>query len=463
MLPNKDSTPVKRKLSMAERCGIGRYIMEEEGAANKAERWLQPLWAESRGDLERLGAGCGCSAARFWPRQVLTRVHHHALEKRTSGLEGALGCCQLFTSTTVRCLTMQGQLMEREGDLGAAGEYYRFLADLQPSSPKTRGFMAFGLMKQGRFRASVDAFGETERLEAGNVSVTTKCGKALAHAGLGNMGAAEELVQEIRGTIDTTAQDNKPRNLTSAETCVKMNKGLLLGLRSELPDYYRSLQRAWEQYEGGVDGWQSFLETDAVKAAMEPRLRGRRLLFLGHPELHLPSILKNLGVLRKVHGCDWPAEYWLEASEVHALSEADDQKLASLSASVHILPSPYGEWDTTFWNWRKNLTLHWQQRAGSDRKLMKYALKAVVLVLSSCDECLFVDGDSLTLAPPQDLLPELDAYKALFWPDMWDAPRGTGLWKEVKLASPQLKSQESGQLLVKKTDVQVLAAKRNNR
>merc|ERR1712048_1254354 len=108
------------------------------------------------------------------------------------------------------------------------------------------------------------------------------------------------------------------------------------------------------------------------------------LLFLGNARQHLAMVLKSISIIRKVHLCQWPAEFWIEASELHAVTREQHNTLAELGGAMRILPSPYGSWRRTFWEWRGNLSLRWHQKPGTEVKLQKYALKIVVLLMSDC-------------------------------------------------------------------------------
>lgn len=149
----------------------------------------------------------------------------------------------------------------------------------------------------------------------------------------------------------------------------------------------------------------------------------------------------------------------MAAGEVHVLAQEQRDQLASLDGELRLLPSPYAGWRHVFWEWRTNLTLHWGQHAGTDVKLQKYALKAVVIMLSSCEVCLFLDADNMPLKAPQHLLDKLpDAGGAVAWPDLWDAPTSADLWRTLPDSGGSYKAQESGQFLVKKSGAQVLEA-----
>lgn len=141
---------------------------------------------------------------------------------------------------------------------------------------------------------------------------------------------------------------------------------------------------------------------------------------------------------------------------MHLLTSQQLESLKSVGAALHVIPSPFGKWRSAFWDWRMNLTTHWRQTPSTDLKLQKFALKPLVLLLSSCAECLFLDSDNLMLRSPEELLERFPGNQSLFWPDVWDPPQGAVLWKA--LPAPEQKSQESGQLLVRKVHADAVKA-----
>jgi len=167
-------------------------------------------------------------------------------------------------------------------------------------------------------------------------------------------------------------------------------------------------------------------------------------------------VLRNLRVLRRVHRCTWPAEFWTEAGELNSLSKQQREALAGLNATLHVLPSPYAAWRTAFWEWRANLTVQWKQDTGVETRLQKYALKTVALLLSGCEECLLIDADNLMLQPPERLADWFKKHEAIFWPDLWDHASTATLWESMP--PMKQKSQESGQLFVRKSRPEVKVA-----
>jgi len=277
------------------------------------------------------------------------------------------------------------------------------------------------------------------------MGTTTKCGEALSYAGLGEIGFASAALDKVKA-------------MNQQDVCLKANPGLLLASNDKLAvAEYRELQAALEHYDGGIFGWQSFLESPAVAAYQQGRFTGsRRLIFLGNALHHLPQVLRTLRVLRRVHKCHWPAEFWIEAGEVHLLTLQQLKSIKSDGATLHVIPSPFGKWRSAFWDWRMNLTTRWRQAPGTDLKLQKYALKPLVLLLSTCAECLFVDSDNLMLRSPEELLERFPGNQSLFWPDVWDPPQGAVLWRTF--LAPEQKSQESGQVLVRKVHADAIKA-----
>ena len=106
--------------------------------------------------------------------------------------------------------------------------------------------------------------------------------------------------------------------------------------------------------------------------------------------------------------------------------------------------SPFTE-DAPWWQWQGNLS-RYGLPVNEQLKIQKFALKALVLAESACEECLFLDADNFPLQALEDVRALLYEHDAAFWPDVSDAP-ARGLWDGLGAG----KAQDSGQLLVRKT------------
>ena len=114
--------------------------------------------------------------------------------------------------------------------------------------------------------------------------------------------------------------------------------------------------------------------------------------------------MRSSQVIRNVHKSKWPAEFWVEGGEMPRLTKGLRRSMQELGATLHVVPSPHGAWKSVFWDWRANLTSQWGQHPSSEMRLRKYALKPIVILLSSCEECLFLDADNLILSSPDVLI-----------------------------------------------------------
>jgi len=75
-------------------------------------------------------------------------------------------------------------------------------------------------------------------------------------------------------------------------------------------------------------------------------------------------------------------------------------------------------------------------------------MKSIIVLLSNCSECIFLDADNFALQSLEDIASRFDGLEAVFWPDMWDTSNAQ-LWRGVSVK--ELKSQESGQLFLRKS------------
>eukprot|EP00927_Polykrikos_kofoidii_P055511 TRINITY_DN49756_c0_g1_i1.p1 TRINITY_DN49756_c0_g1~~TRINITY_DN49756_c0_g1_i1.p1 ORF type:complete len:1365 (-),score=166.52 TRINITY_DN49756_c0_g1_i1:14-4072(-) len=431
-------------------CNAAIFLLEERDMESVAIKAFKSVAGVS---LDELGPDCACTGMKYWPAGTVQRgrVHELALHHHGTGSTGSIGCCKLYpTKSLVPCLQRASHELEREGELGSAGAYQKHTLLFLPNSSKSHGFYGFTLLKQGRFRESLEYLHYAISLEGEEPTVTSRCGEAINYLALGDFDAVAESLRIASGLQGVDQ---------GVEVCVKVSPGLHIGLGADVFAGYRPLQDALEAYDGGVRGWRSFLETEAARDHLKRKFRGTRLLFLGDPLKHLPAILDQLKVLRDVHGCDWPAEYWVEGFESSRLQKRDLEKLSSFGAELRVLPSPVGEWRRVFWSWLPKFRRRWNERFPSSMRLQKYALKPLILLLSDCEECLFMDADNLALQSPEVLLPSLRETNALFWPDLWDSPTAGPLWSS--LPEPPAagdKSHESGQLLVAKRHTKVVAA-----
>ncbi|CAE7511507.1 ASZ1 [Symbiodinium natans] len=348
----------------------------------------------------------------------------------------------------VACLSDKAfRLMGEAASPALAEIYFQKAAELTPLSPKAAGFLAFARLKSGMSREALVSFRRAGELEGASPTGTTLCGEASALVSLGDFAGAADAVRRADET------DSKQR-------CSEHHGGVLgksmQHFKQMSQDWrrrsprYRELQAAWGSVDS-VDGWRQFLQLQIVKDHVEAAERSTGapgLVFLGRPSVHLAGVLRILRVLREVHTLSWPAEFWLEASDVSVLEPWASERLKALGATLRVVPAPQGELarDHPFWRWQAHFAFHHRQNPEAVSRLKAYALKPVVLALSDCDPCLVLDADNAPLRSPQELLKSLDEIPALFWPDFWSAPR-TELWSAFSPA----RSQESGQLLLRKT------------
>ncbi|CAK0897669.1 unnamed protein product [Prorocentrum cordatum] len=448
--PQRKGKPLQ--LSLESECRFARYLFEELSRSAEAQPFFLRLLGSHGQRAHELDVPCACAASYFWPPDVKVLVHRRALELRRGWADGALGCCEL-TPRAVDCLSAHARALHDAGDYMAAERYHGFATELLPGSAQPHGFRGFALLQDGRLEAALESFRRAAALEGSRASSTTGCGMVLALSGLGRFAEAREQLAAV-ARFDPRAG------------CMHAERGLRgLGASAELQpelEAYADLRLALRDYDGGISGWHSFLDSSASARYLTRRFRGSKVLFLGSADKHLNPALVSLKVLRRVHRCDWPAEFWIEAGELYRVDSAQREALALLGAELRVLPSPYAAWRGTFWHWRANLTQKWNQGPGADGKLQKYALKTLVLLLSSCSDCLFLDADNVALRAPSALFEGLAAHEAaVFWPDLWDEPAGSAaaLWASLPPpAAPAHKTQESGQLVVRKSGRQALRA-----
>lgn len=335
-----------------------------------------------------------------------------------------------------------------------AEKYLRQAATLKPLDPRVHGFLGFARLRAGCFYGALVSFDVTLALENQYRTTTTLCGRALSLAGLGYMMDSRRVLEEVK-------------SINQHESCLSIQPAItfiaerqptpmlrLDGGRSDLS--YAELCNVLESYSGGLSGWRQFLESSVLRTYVHSKGRRRTVLvFLGKlgPEGHLKQIVRSLRIIREVHNCNWPAEFWTEAGEAHLVTDEDLNNLADLGAEFHVVPTASGSWplEHVLWKWLTDFPLEFKQHSTAASRLTAYSLKPIVLLLSGCDECLFLDADNLLLQPPEQLLNVVRTHGALFWPDIWDSPKDSHLWTAAfSEKTREMKSQESGQLFLSK-------------
>ncbi|CAE7567570.1 dpy-19 [Symbiodinium sp. CCMP2592] len=431
-VPGKPLQPTSSR-----RCALGRYLLEEASEAEQARPLLTSLSPKA---LRKLPVACSCAAEMLGLSEVTHDAHARALQERDDPRAGAFGCCDVGPKF-VACLSDKALRLMREASPSLAEIYFRKALEYT-STPRAAGFLAFARLQAGMNREALATFRRTAELEGSSPTGTTFCGEASASAGLGDFDGAADAIR-------------RADHADSRQRCSEHHAGLMRKA-FEQPSQewlrgYRKLQEAWGSV-GTVDGWRQFLQhpgvADSIQASIREGAEKARVLFLGRPSVHLHSVVQILRVFREVHNLHWPAEFWIEAADASMLDDDASQRLQALGAVLRAVPSPQGEFpeDHPFWRWQARFAVHYRQNPEAVSRLRAYSLKPVVLALSDCDPCFFLDADNVPLRSPQELIPTLDEFPALFWPDFWSAPR-TGLWSSF----PAAKSQESGQLMLRKT------------
>eukprot|EP00439_Symbiodinium_sp_Y106_P075465 s1423_g14.t6 len=447
-VPGKPLQPTSSR-----RCALGRYLLEEASEAEQARALLTSLSPKA---LRKLPVACSCAAEMLGVSEVTHDAHARALQERDDPLAGAFGCCDVGPKF-VACLSDKALRLMREASPSLAEIYFRKALEYT-SSPRAAGFLAFARLQAGMNREALASFRHTAELEGNSPTGTTFCGEASALASLGDFDGAADAMR-------------RADHADSRQRCSEHHAGLIRKA-CEQPSHewlrgYRKLQEAWGSV-GTVDAWRQFLQhpgvADSIQASIREGAEKARVLFLGRPSVHLHSVVQILRVIREVHNLHWPAEFWIEggaeprqdqgvhlqkaantnsstqAADASILDDDASQRLQALGAALRAVPSPQGEFpeDHPFWRWQARFALHYRQNPEAVSRLKAYSLKP--------DPCFFLDADNVPLRSPQELIPTLDEFPALFWPDFWSAPR-TGLWSSF----PTAKSQESGQLMLRKT------------
>lgn len=352
------------------------------------------------------------------------------------------------------CLTRAFRLLHQGQAAPLAELYFRKAAELFPESAQAVGFLGFARLQAGMAFEALRTFNETLRLEGERMTGTSKCGEATAFANLGDWPRAQSALQ---------------RAMQLDGRCEEHLKGLLWistqpTAMAQIPGYDQ-LQDAWASV-ATAEGWRSFLKSSEhlVQEELRPRPGSTKVLFLGQQH-HLPSVLKSLRILREVHQLSWPAEFWTEAADIatfEAPLRRDSLRELRMDLRSVALPQARFPLQHNYWRWQAHFAQRFGQNAISVSRLRAYALKPLILLLSGCDVCLFLDADNVALKPPQDLLRFLqDATRsaplgAVFWPDLWPKPRRN--WRAEAAEAVATASQESGQLLVNKSMDQVRKA-----
>ncbi|CAE7409580.1 ASZ1, partial [Symbiodinium necroappetens] len=421
----------------SRRCAFGRYLLEEASEAEQARALLTSLSPKA---LRKLPVACSCAAEMLGVAEVMHDAHSRALQERDDPLAGAFGCCEVGPKF-VACLSDKAVRLMREASPSLAEIYFRKASEYT-SSPKAVGFLAFARLQAGMNREALTSFRRTAELEGNSPTGTTLCGEASALASLGDFNGAADAMR-------------RADHADSRQRCSEHHAGLIRKAY-EQPSHewltgYRKLQEAWGSVST-VDGWRQFLQhpgaADRVQASIRVGTEKARVLFLGRPSVHLHSVVQILRIIREVHNLHWPAEFWIEAADATILDDDASQRLKALGAALRAVPSPQGDFpeDHPFWRWQARFARQYRQNPEAVSRLKAYSLKPVILAMSDCDPCFFLDADNVPLRSPQELIRTLDEFPALFWPDFWPAPR-TGLWSSFSTT----KSQESGQLMLRKT------------
>ncbi|CAE6961723.1 PTAC2 [Symbiodinium sp. CCMP2456] len=421
----------------SRRCALGRYLLEEASEAEQARPLLTSLSPKA---LRKLPVACSCAAEMLGVAEVMHDAHARALQERDDPLAGAFGCCEVGPKF-VACLSDKALRLMREASPSLAEIYFRKASEYT-SSPKAVGFLAFARLQAGMNREALRSFRRAAELEGTSPTGTTLCGEASALASLG----------DFKGAADAMRRAD---HADSRQRCSEHHAGLIRKAFQQ-PSFewltgYRKLQEAWGSVST-VDGWRQFLQhpgaADRIQASIPVGTEKAMVLFLGRPSVHLNSVVQILQIIREVHNLHWPAEFWIEAADASILDDDASQRLKALGAALRAVPSPQGDFpeDHPFWRWQARFALHYRQNPEAVSRLKAYSLKPVVLAVSDCDPCFFLDADNVPLRSPQELIRTLDEFPALFWPDFWPAPR-TGLWSSFSTT----KSQESGQLMLRKT------------
>ncbi|CAE7905852.1 ASZ1, partial [Symbiodinium microadriaticum] len=421
----------------SRRCAFGRYLLEEASEAEQARALLTSLSPKA---LRKLPVACSCAAEMLGVAEVMHDAHSRALQERDDPLAGAFGCCEVGPKF-VACLSDKALRLMREASPSLAEIYFRKASEYT-SSPKAVGFLAFARLQAGMTRQALTSFRRAAELEGSSPTGTTLCGEASALASLGDFNGAADAMR-------------RADHADSRQRCSEHHAGLTRKAY-EQPSHewltgYRKLQEAWGSVST-VDGWRQFLQhpgaADRIQASIRVGTEKARVLFLGRPSVHLHSVVQILRIIREVHNLHWPAEFWIEAADATILDDDASQRLKALGAALRAVPSPQGDFpeDHPFWRWQARFARHYRQNPEAVSRLKAYSLKPVILAMSDCDPCFFLDADNVPLRSPQELIRTLDEFPALFWPDFWPAPR-TGLWSSFSTT----KSQESGQLMLRKT------------
>lgn len=458
VLPTAKSIGNVFQMNPSTQCTYARYLYEDGQDRELASGYFRRLGHAYH--LDDFDVPCACVVEMFSSLDKSNNVHLRALRLYSNHLANAsFGCCSAGRSF-LECLVAKGNFLIKHARASLTGErYFRYVASLKPEDPKAHGFLGFARLRCGSYLAALTAFETALRLEGDNLTSTSFCGQALSFAGLGQMVAAQFALEKVKFINKHESCLGMQPRITFLANQMPATPLQLDGGKSTL--LYHTLTHLLDIYAAGVAGWRSFLASLDLQAYIHSKdhlTSGRSgLVFLGKPgpEGHIGHILRHLKIIREVHHCKWPAEVWAEAGEAHLITDKELRMLAELGAGFHIVPAVHGSWeiDHPLWRWLTDFPLEFQQHSTSPSRITAYGLKPIVLLLSGCSECLFLDADSILLQSPAQLVQDIQTHGALFWPDIWDAPLHRTIWTT---AFPQqthgIKSQESGQLFVSKTN-----------
>jgi hypothetical protein len=177
-------------------------------------------------------------------------------------------------------------------------------------------------------------------------------------------------------------------------------------------------------------------QQDAAIAAIPPypteRFRGDGIVIVAGRPWYFTNAFVALWVLRRVLGCDLPAQLWYlgrseMSREMIALAEGTFEGVACVDATGIAREQPA-------------------------RRLGGWEAKSFALLHSPFERVLLLDADNVPLVDPTELFahPELRRTGALFWPDIDSIPPASEIWAACRVPYRDEPAFESGQMVVDK-------------
>eukprot|EP01126_Amoeba_proteus_P052150 TRINITY_DN6274_c0_g1_i3.p1 TRINITY_DN6274_c0_g1~~TRINITY_DN6274_c0_g1_i3.p1 ORF type:complete len:415 (+),score=55.22 TRINITY_DN6274_c0_g1_i3:80-1324(+) len=175
--------------------------------------------------------------------------------------------------------------------------------------------------------------------------------------------------------------------------------------------------------------WKSF-----INSIMPPstNFSGKGIVMTAYPKV-LIHALRTLKFLR-YHNSSLPIEIWHKGE----FSELERKQLTQFP---NVVVKDLDQYNPGLFSFTK-----------SGEKL--YSVKGGAVVYSSFSEILFLDSDNLPLKNPEFLFdhPAYLETGAIFWPDYWKTRKDNPIWDILEIPCTTEFEQESGQMVVRKSD-----------